>query len=160
MKYAPAAMVQLPFLRLHQFLYQRSGGRLGTRIGGAPALLLTTTGRKSGEPRTCALSYLEDGDRLVVVASKGGSDLPPDWLLNLRANPEVSVQVGRYRGSARARVASPEERERLWPLVNRNNQGFASLIHRGASGRYDVYQRHTERLIPIVLLETYAAEGP
>ena len=150
--------MQLPFLRLHQFLYRRTGGRVGARMGGAPALLLTTNGRKSGEPRTCALSYLKDGDRLVVVASKGGSDRVPAWFLNLSADPEVSVQVGRNRWSARARVASTDERERLWPLVNRNNRGFAPIIHRGVRGRYDVYQHHTQRLIPVVLLETRGAE--
>ncbi len=159
MRYTPAAVMQFPLLRFHQFLYQRTGGRVGARIGGAPALLLTTIGRKSGEPRTCALTYLKDGDRMVVVASKGGSDRPPDWFLNLRANPEVVVQVGRKRWSARAHVASTEERERLWPLVNRNNRGFAPIIHRGARGRYDVYQRHTDRSIPVVLLETRGAEA-
>ena len=159
MRYTPAAAMEFPLLRLHQFLYRRTGGRVGARIGGAPALLLTTIGRKSGEPRTCALSYLKDGDRMVVVASKGGSDRPPDWFRNLLANPEVGVQVARNRWSARARVASTEERERLWPLVNRNNRGFAPIIHRGARGRYDVYQRHTDRLIPVVLLETRGAEA-
>ncbi|MGB9112481.1 MAG: nitroreductase family deazaflavin-dependent oxidoreductase [Acidimicrobiales bacterium] len=158
MRYTPAAVMELPLLRLHQFLYRRTDGRVGGRIGGAPALLLTTIGRKSGELRTCALSYLKDGDRMVVVASKGGSDRPPDWFLNLRANPEVGVQVGRNRWSARARVAATEERERLWPLVNRNNRGFAPIIHRGARGRYDIYQRHTDRLIPVVLLETRERE--
>ncbi len=158
MRCTPAAVMQFPFLRLHQFLYRRTDGRVGARVGGAPALLLTTIGRKSGEQRTCALSYFKDGDRMVVVASKGGSDRPPDWFLNLRVNPEVGVQVGRNRWLARARVASTEERERLWPLVNRNNRGFAPIFHRGARGRYDVYQRHTERLIPVVLLEQNGAE--
>lgn len=153
MRYAPAAMLQFPLLRFHQFVYQRSGGRWGAHIGGAPALLLTTKGRKSGEPRTCALSYLADGDQWVVVASRGGSDRPPYWFLNLRADPEVTVQVGRRRWLASARVASAEERERLWPLVNRNNRGLAPVIHPGAIGRYDVYQRHTQRSIPVVVLE-------
>ena len=146
-------MLQYPYLKLHQALYRRSGGRVGERVGGARTLLLTTTGRKSGEPRTSALIYMQDGDRLVVAASKGGSDEPPHWLLNLVARPAVEVQIGRKRFAASASVASRAERERLWPLVNRNNRGLAPLIHRGARGRYDVYQRHTERVIPLVLLE-------
>jgi deazaflavin-dependent oxidoreductase (nitroreductase family) len=117
------------------------------------ALLLTTTGRRSGEPRTCALIYLKDGERLVVVASNGGSDHPPSWLLNLQADPDVGVQIGRKKFSARASVASAAERERLWPRVNRHNMGLAPIMHPGARGRYDVYQRHTTRLIALVLLE-------
>ena len=89
----------------------------------------------------------------MVVASNGGSDRPPAWLLNLQANPGVGVQIGTRQFSARATVAGPEARERLWPLVNRNNKGLAPLIHRGASGRYDVYQRHTQRVIQLVLLD-------
>jgi deazaflavin-dependent oxidoreductase (nitroreductase family) len=153
MRYTPSAMLQFPYLKVHQFLYRRTGGRVGAHAGGAPALLLTTTGRRSGEPRTSALTYLRDGNRLVVVASNGGSDHPPAWLLNLKAHPGVGVQVGRRQFAATAAVASPEERQRLWPLVNRNNRGLAPLIHRGASGRYDAYQRHTQRQIPLVILE-------
>jgi F420H(2)-dependent quinone reductase len=156
MRYTPSAILQFPYLKLHQFLYQRSGGRIGARAGGAPALLLTTTGRRSGEPRTSALIYLRDGDRLVVVASNGGSDRPPAWLLNLQANPGVGVQIGTRQFSARATVAEPEERERLWPLVNQNNKGLAPLIHRSASGRYDAYQQHTQRVIQLVLLDVRA----
>jgi len=151
--YTPSAVLQFPYLKLHQFLYLRSGGRIGKRVGGAPTLLLTTTGRRTGELRTCALIYYQDGDRFVVAASKGGSDDPPFWLLNLVAHPDVRIQIGTRQLVARATVASAEERERLWPLVNRNNRGLAPLIHRGVLGRYDVYQRHTERVIPLVLLE-------
>ena len=116
------------------------------------SLLLTTTGRKSGAPRTNALIYIKDDERLVVVASNGGSDHPPAWLLNLQAHPDVTVQIGLNKFSARARVAAPEERERLWPLVNRHNMGLAPILHPGARGRYEVYQRHTTRVIPLVLL--------
>jgi deazaflavin-dependent oxidoreductase (nitroreductase family) len=151
-RYTPAAALQLPYLRLHQFLYRHSGGLIGSRGIAGRALLLTTTGRRSGEPRTCALIYLKDGERLVVVASNGGSDHPPAWLLNLQADPHVEVQIGRRKFPARASVASAEERERLWPRVNRHNMGLAPLMHLGARGRYDVYQRHTTRVIPLVLL--------
>lgn len=159
MKYTPSAVMEFPFLKLHQYLYQRSGGLIGTKAGRAPALLLTTTGRRSGQARTCALIYLKDGDHLVVVASKGGSDQPPAWLLNLQADPEVGVQIGRRRFTAHARVASNNERARLWPIVNRNNRGLAPIFHRGALGRYDVYQRHTQREIPVVILEPHADLG-
>jgi deazaflavin-dependent oxidoreductase (nitroreductase family) len=153
-RYTPAATLQLPYLRLHQFIYRHSGGLLGSRIiAGGQALLLTTTGRKTGKPRTCALIYIKDGERLVVVASNGGSDRPPSWLLNLQAHPGVAVQIGLKKFSARASVASAEERERLWRRVNRHNMGLAPIMHPGTWGRYDVYQRHTTRVIPLVLLE-------
>jgi F420H(2)-dependent quinone reductase len=152
-RYTPAATLQYPYLRLHQFVYRHSGGLIGSRLIAGRNLLLTTTGRRSAEPRTCALIYLKDGDRLVLVASNGGSDHPPAWLLNLQAHPGVTVQIGVRKFAARASVASAEERERLWPRVNRHNMGLAPIMHPGARGRYDVYQRHTTRVIPLVLLE-------
>jgi deazaflavin-dependent oxidoreductase (nitroreductase family) len=152
-RYTPGAILLTPFLKLHQFVYRRSSGALGARFAGGRALLLTTTGRRSGEPRVSALVYLRDGESYVVVASKGGSDHPPAWLLNLREHPDVEVQIGRNRFAARASVASAAERERLWPLVNRNNRGLAPIMHPGAQGRFDVYQQHTARVIPLVLLE-------
>ena len=160
MRYTPAATLQFPYLKLHQFVYRHSGGLIGSRIvAGGRALLLTTTGRRSGEPRTCALIYLKDGERLVVVASNGGSDHPPSWLLNLQDHPGVGVQIGLRKFSARASVASAEERERLWPRVNHHNMGLAPIMHPGARGRYDVYQRHTTREIPLVLLERNTRES-
>ena len=160
MRYTPAATLQWPYLKLHQFVYRHSGGLIGSRIvAGSQALLLTTTGRRSGEARTCALIYLKDNERLVVVASNGGSDHPPSWLLNLQAHPAVRVQIGVKKFSARASVASAEERERLWPRVNRHNMGLAPIMHPGTRGRYDVYQRHTAREIPLVLLERNAGES-
>jgi deazaflavin-dependent oxidoreductase (nitroreductase family) len=158
-RYTPAATLQFPYLKLHQFVYRHSGGFIGSRVVAGRALLLRTTGRRSGAPRTCALTYLKDGERLVVVASNGGSDHPPSWLLNLQADPDVGVQIGRKKFSARASVASAEERERLWPRVNRHNMGLAPIMHPGARGRYDVYQRHTTRLIAVVLLEPSTEEA-
>ena len=160
MRYTPAATLQVPYLKLHQFIYRYSGGLIGSRLVAGRALLLTTTGRRSGELRTSALIYLKDGERLVVVASNGGSDHPPSWLLNLQDHPGVMVQIGRNKFAARARVASVEERARLWPRVNRHNMGLAPIIHPRARGRYDVYQRHTERVIPLVLLQPDAATAP
>jgi deazaflavin-dependent oxidoreductase (nitroreductase family) len=130
-------------LVVHQFLYERSDGRIGHRILGTPTLLLRTTGRRSGARRTNALVYGSDGSDYVVVASKGGDDHPPAWLLNLTAEPNVEVQVGRERRPATARVVTRDDRDfdRLWRLVNDNN-----------SGRYDGYQAKTERQIPVVVL--------
>ncbi len=159
MRYTPAATLQYPYLKLHQFVYRHSGGLIGSRIIAGRNLLLTTTGRRSGKPRTCALIYIKDGERLVVVASNGGSDHPPSWLLNLQAHPSVRVQIGLKKFSARASVASAEERKRLWPRVNRHNMGLAPIMHPGARGRYDVYQRHTTREIPLVLLERNTGES-
>jgi len=141
-----------PYLRMHKYVYQRSDGRIGKHSGGVPALLLTTTGRKSGQPRTNGLTYCRDRGDLIVVASNGGSDRSPAWLLNLQAEPRVSVRVGRQVMAATARVAGPEEREQLWPLVNRCNRGLAPFLHTGVRGRYDVYQRHATRTIPVVII--------
>ncbi len=141
-----------PYLRFHKYLYEKTDGRLGAHSGGVPALLLTTTGRKSGQARTNGLTYCTDRGDLIVVASNGGSDRPPAWLLNLEAEPTVTVRVGRRVFPATARVADPEERAHLWPLVNRSNRGLSRLFHRGVTGRYDVYQRHTTRTIPVVII--------
>ena len=127
--------------RMHVRLYRLTGGRFVGRVGRAPILLLTTIGRRSGEPRTAPLLYLRDGERLAIVASFGGHPKHPVWYLNLTANPEVSVQVGRDRFDAAARTATPEERERLWPLFVEMYPGYAG------------YQEKTTREIPIVLLE-------
>jgi deazaflavin-dependent oxidoreductase (nitroreductase family) len=152
----PSSLVVGPFLRLHEVLYQATGGRIGRRVGGTSTLLLTTVGRKTGQKRTHALAYLKDGDSWVVVPSNGGSDRPPGWLANVKADPNVSVQDGTTTYPSRARVASAEERARLWPLVNKNNRGLAPLLHPGVLGRYDVYQRRTKREIPVVIIEPVA----
>ena len=110
---------------------------------GTPTLLLRTQGRRSGVTRTNALVYAADDGGYVVVASKGGDDHPPGWLLNLEAEPNVEVQVGRTRRPASARVLARDDPdfERLWRLVNANN-----------SDRYDGYQAKTARQIPLVVL--------
>jgi deazaflavin-dependent oxidoreductase (nitroreductase family) len=141
-----------PYLRAHAVIYERSDGRIGKHSAGVPALLLTTTGRKSGLARIHGLTYCCDRGDLVVVASNGGSDRPPAWLLNLQAQPMVTVRVGRRVTAATARVATPEERSQLWPLVNRTNRGLSRLFHPGVAGRYDVYQRHTQRSIAVVII--------
>ena len=127
-------------LSIYQWLYEKTDGRF-TWLGGLPVLLLRTTGRKTGAERTAALVYLKDREELVVVASNGGSDKAPGWLFNIRAHPEVGVQIGRKRTRMQARIADSGERARLWPLVNKNN-----------SNRYDGYQAKTTRQIPLVIL--------
>lgn len=156
MRHTPSSYVIGPYLLLHQRVYRFTRGAVGRHVAGRPALLLHTVGRRTGQPRTTALVYARDGDNYVVVASYGGAARHPAWFLNLEANPEVQVQVGRQHRPAHARVAEAEERERLWELVNEKNRGLAPLFHlfhRGVVGRYDVYQRHTRREIPVVILE-------
>jgi len=128
------------FMGLHTVVYRLSGGRLGGKMGSLRILLLTTTGRKSGQPRTVPLVFFEDGERLVVIASKGGDPRDPHWWENLKRAPDAEVQVGRERRRVRARLASPEERSRLWPRVKRENPAYAE------------YERRTSREIPVVLL--------
>jgi F420H(2)-dependent quinone reductase len=130
------------------WLYRRTGGRLGGtwRIGAGfrkpvPICLLEHRGRKTGLLRTTPLVYLEDGDRVVVVASQAGRPEHPMWYLNLLADPEVTVQVRKHRRSMRARVAEGEERTALWER----------LVDLYAD--YDSYQSWTERVIPVVVLE-------
>jgi deazaflavin-dependent oxidoreductase (nitroreductase family) len=141
-----------PYLRAHRYIYEATDGRVGKHSNRVPALLLTTTGRKSGQPRTNGLTYCRDRGDYIVVASNGGSDRPPAWLLNLQADPDVRLRVGRQVMDATARVATPEEQAQLWPLVNRTNRGMSRLFHPGVTGRYDVYQRHTTRHIPVVIV--------
>ena len=141
-----------PYLRFHKYIYEKSDGRVGKHSNRVPALLLTTTGRRTGLARTHGLTYCRDRGDIIVVASNGGSDRPPAWLLNLQTDPEVTVRVGREVFGASARVAGPLERAQLWPLVNRTNRGLARIFHPGVTGRYDVYQRHTSRPIPVVII--------
>ncbi|MFN7953227.1 MAG: nitroreductase family deazaflavin-dependent oxidoreductase [bacterium] len=132
------------FSRFHVWLYRRSGGKTLGKIREAPILLLTTTGRKSGQQRTTPLIFLRDGASLAVVASNGGSDLAPAWWLNLQASSEAEVQIGGERLRVRARAATAEEQARLWPLLN------------GIYPDYESYQRKTTRPIPVVLLSPIA----
>ena len=136
------------FGRLHAWVY-RHHGRLGRRFAWIPCLVLSSTGRNSGVRRDSVLVYADDGDRRVVVASNGGSDRPPGWLFNVRADPSVEVQVGDEHYAARARIVDVEDLDyaRLWQLVNSIN-----------GNRYDAYQAKTTRPIPMVALERVAAE--
>ncbi|MBR7837041.1 nitroreductase family deazaflavin-dependent oxidoreductase [Actinospica durhamensis] len=126
----------------HIQTYVRTDGAEGHEFrGGAPILLLTVLGRKSGVWRRTALIYGRAGDAYVVVASKGGAPTHPVWYTNLVAHPEVHVQVKGEKFTARARVAEGEERTRLWTVMS------------GIWPDYDAYQAHTPREIPIVVLD-------
>ncbi|HEU5143522.1 MAG TPA: nitroreductase family deazaflavin-dependent oxidoreductase [Solirubrobacterales bacterium] len=122
-------------------LYRLSGGRVGGRIADAPVLLLTTTGRKSGQARTVPVVYLDDGERLAVIGSNAGHGRTPAWSLNLQANPEAEIEIGRERRRVRARVAEGEERAELWRRHNEQYSGF------------DEYEARTDRDIALFVLE-------
>jgi len=129
----------------HTLAYRVTGGVIGHRFPGAPpSLLLDHVGAKSGTTRTTPLTYLDDGDDVVIVASKGGNPHNPAWFHNLRAHPDVTIQVGPKRRQVHARVATEEEHARLWPKVVDLYSGYAD------------YQRRTEREIPLVILEPRA----
>ena len=127
---------------MHRSLFSATKGRVGGRIAGMPALILTTTGRKSGARRQTMLTapIVEDG-RVVIVASYGGDDREPSWALNVRANPDVDVTMDGGTKPMRAHVATAEERAELWPRVTSTYKGYAG------------YQTKTEREIPLVILE-------
>ncbi len=134
--------------RVNTWSYRVSGGRIGGnwRVGSAltapvPVCLVTTTGRRSGEPRTVPLLHLPDGDRVLLVASQGGLPTHPQWYRNILANPEVTIQVGRRTRAMTAREATAEERAELWPRLVERYTDFAS------------YQANTSRVIPVVICE-------
>ncbi len=138
---AAIAAAQKWATKLHAALFRATDGRVGGRMLGSPVLLLVTTGRKSGLWRTTPLLYLEDEDRYVIVASNGGAAKHPVWWLNLRANPEATVEVGGREIRVRARKTEGKEKARLWK----------SLVR--MYGPYENYQRKTDREIPVVLLQ-------
>ena len=127
--------------KLNVPLYRASRGRLFGRIGRAPVLLVTTTGRRSGKPRTAPVLYLADGARLVVIGSNAGNERPPAWALNLQANRNADVQVRGERRRVHARVAEGEKRAELWRRMNEQYGGF------------DDYRARTARDIPVFVLE-------
>ncbi len=134
--------------RAHRAVLRATGGRVGGRVRGLPVLLLTTTGRRSGEPRSVALSYLDHGDGYAVVASNAGDDRPPAWWLNLEADPAATVEIRGARRAVRARRADGAEHDELWGRVVAANADFAA------------YRDRTERVIPVVVLEPQDGEPP
>ncbi len=128
---------------VHRSLYRASGGRITGSIRGVPVLLLTTKGRKTGKQRVTPLLYVRDGERIVVVASNGGSDRHPAWWLNICADPAVEVEIGPTKSAMTARKASPDERARLWPEFTSRYAGYAK------------YEARTSREIPVVVLSAH-----
>ncbi|HEY4378147.1 MAG TPA: nitroreductase/quinone reductase family protein [Acidimicrobiales bacterium] len=131
---------------VHRAVLKLTGGKVGWNASNMPVLELTTIGRKSGQPRAVMLtSPFQEGDTVVIVASRGGDDSHPAWFLNLRDNPKVEVSLG---GQAKvpmdAHVGTAEERARIWPLITAAHKNYAG------------YQTHTDREIPIVLLKPSA----
>ncbi|MGF2946236.1 nitroreductase family deazaflavin-dependent oxidoreductase [Mycobacterium sp. Lab-001] len=123
------------------WIYRRSNGKLGGTFGKAPVALLTTTGRKTGQPRVSPLLYLRERDRVVLVASKGGSDKHPLWYLNLKANPHVFVQIKDEVLQLQARDATEDERAEYWPKLEAMYPSFGD------------YRSWTDRVIPIVICD-------
>jgi deazaflavin-dependent oxidoreductase (nitroreductase family) len=126
----------------HEAVFRLSNGRLGNRGFGMPVLILTTTGRKSGKKRTTMLtSPVQEGDAVVLVASYGGDDRHPQWVLNVRDNPDVEITMDGKTRRMRARIASPEEKAEIWPRVVDAYRGYGQ------------YQQRTDRDIPLVICE-------
>ena len=128
--------------RINTVLYKKTDGKVGGKfLKGAPVALLTTTGRKTGEPRVSPLLYLREGDRVILVASQGGAAKNPMWYLNLMANPKVSVQIKGEVLHLTARDATKEERAQYWPRLVEMYSSF------------DDYQSWTDRVIPVVICD-------
>ena len=126
---------------IHRPLFQLSKGKIAGKGLGMPVLVLTTTGRKSGEPRSTMLTTpLQIDDKVVIVASRGGDDRHPDWFLNLCANPQVEVEMGGSKRSMTAHIADDTEKADLWPKII------------GLHANYAGYQKKTDRDIPVIVL--------
>jgi deazaflavin-dependent oxidoreductase (nitroreductase family) len=130
-------------LRIHDSVYRNTNGWIGHRTLGIPSLLLHTVGAKTGKARTTSLTYARDGANYLIVASKGGDPKAPGWYHNLKANPNVEINVGPKRFGVTAKPVLPDDPDyaRLWQIVNKNN-----------GDRYTAYQKKTSRPIPVVVL--------
>ena len=137
----PGYRLAVALSRLNVWVYRRTGGRVGGTMAGAPVCILHHRGAKTGIERETPLLFMADGDDTVIVASMGGSPKHPAWYHNLRAHPDVELERDGERRPVRARVASAQERERLWPR----------LVELYES--YDAYQARTDRELPVVICE-------
>jgi deazaflavin-dependent oxidoreductase (nitroreductase family) len=124
--------------------FRANGGKVGGQFEGAPLVLLHTVGARSGQPRINPLAYLPDGENVVIIASKGGAPTHPDWYHNIRANPDVSVEIGTETKPMRARISEGAERDEI----------FARVV--AAMPNFGEYQQNTDRIIPVVVLEPAA----
>jgi deazaflavin-dependent oxidoreductase (nitroreductase family) len=140
----PPRPLLIPIWIIHRAVYRATSGRVGGSLLGMKTLLLTTVGRRSGQPRQASLYYLEDEGKLYVVASNAGSGRDPEWWLNLQASPDAVVWLGPVRRRVRARRASPAEIARVWPQLVAMNPG------------YEQYRTQTDRELPVVILESRA----
>ncbi len=129
------------FMRFQIFMYRRSGGKRMGSLRGMPVLLLTTVGRKTGKQRVTPVMYIRDEDNYVITASNGGEDKHPGWFVNLRANPQATIEVGKIARSVIAHQASLEEKKRLW----------AQLVEQAPF--FEGYKKKTTREIPMVILQ-------
>ena len=129
------------FSTVHSVAFRLTGGRVGRRLVNNDMLLLTTTGRTTGDPHTVPLLYLHDGNQLVVIASWGGRDYHPEWYLNLLADPRAEVRIGSETRAVRATTAVGDERAKWWRQVTEAYSGYVD------------YQSRTDRIIPVVLLD-------
>jgi deazaflavin-dependent oxidoreductase (nitroreductase family) len=133
------------FGRLHTRLYKRLGGRFVDSVGlGRKVLLLTTTGRKSGKPRTTPLVYMPHGNDLIIYPSNGGKESPPAWWLNLQTTPAATIQIGKTRHQIQARPATPAEHTQIWPKAESYNPHWRT------------YAQTVSRQIPLVILEGHS----
>ena len=138
MRLRPAAIRAMG--RAHRAVYRLSGGRLLRRVAGMPVLMLTTTGRRTGQARTAPLTYFELGEEIAIVASNGGEDSPPRWWLNLQAEPRATIAIAGCSEEVTARAATTAEHDQLWPVIT------------GTFRAYGDYARRTTRPIPVVIL--------
>lgn len=122
------------------FLYRLTGGVIGGKVQRLPVLLLTTTGRRSGQPRTVPVGYLRDGSTYVIIASYGGLPRHPAWFLNLESHPEATIQLKKRQIQVKAETANPEQKRELWTRLLEVAPGYAN------------YQKRTSREIPMVIL--------
>jgi deazaflavin-dependent oxidoreductase (nitroreductase family) len=136
----PQARALKAWTRFHRWVYQRTNGRVLSRMRGKPTLLLTTTGRRTGRLHTVPLPYLADGDTMIVIGSASGAERHPDWVLNLIANPRVTVQYLADSGPADAEILAGDERKAMWERLNVEAPWYAG------------YQKRTSREIPFIRL--------
>ena len=121
--------------KLNVPIYRLTRGRVGNRVGRAPVLLLTTTGRRSGQQRTAPVVFMKDEANVIVIGSNAGNH-EPAWSYNLKANPEAEIEIGPARSSVTARVSEGEERHRLWQAMNSQYEGFDA--YQAKAGRDDI----------------------
>ena len=134
------AQVVKAWTRFHRWAYRRTNGKVLSRMRDKPTLLLTTTGRRSGRPHTIPLPYLADGDKMIVIGSASGAERHPAWVLNLIANPRVTVQYLADSGLAHAEILAGDERKEMWERINVEAPWYAG------------YQQRTSREIPLIRL--------